>query len=265
MIACRVLGPVQVVQDGGFPPAELLWRKNLALLLYLARSPRGRSREHLLGLLWADKSESLARHSLNESVRVLRRSVGDTGIDTATGQVRLASGTVELDVDQLEALAAKGDWCSAAALVAGEFMEGFVVPGATDFEDWLAAERTVWRRRGVEVLARCADALLRRGRGGDATAMAERAATLDPRSDLATRAVMRALALGGDRAPALERYDTFARRLQEELGVAPEAETAELAERIRRERSTRPAAAGSRDDERRAEARLPLVGRGADL
>jgi len=52
MISCRVLGPVEVVVDGGPAAAELLWRKNLALLVYLARSPkRTRSRDHLVGLL----------------------------------------------------------------------------------------------------------------------------------------------------------------------------------------------------------------------
>ena len=40
MILCHTLGPVEVTLDGGPAPAELLWRKNLALLIYLARSPR---------------------------------------------------------------------------------------------------------------------------------------------------------------------------------------------------------------------------------
>ena len=82
MITCRTLGPVEVALDGGFPPPELLWRKHLALLLYLARSPRGRSREHLLGLLWADKPQSAARHSLNEAVLVIRRAAGEEAVDT---------------------------------------------------------------------------------------------------------------------------------------------------------------------------------------
>ena len=54
MIICRTLGPVEILLDGGPPPAELVWRKNLALVLYLARSPRrSRGRDHLMGLLWA--------------------------------------------------------------------------------------------------------------------------------------------------------------------------------------------------------------------
>src|SRR2546427_8466394 len=48
-------------------PAELLWKKNLALLVYLARSPkRLRTREHLVGLLWADKPEKRSEEHTSE-------------------------------------------------------------------------------------------------------------------------------------------------------------------------------------------------------
>src|SRR3989442_811550 len=90
VIVCRTLGPVAVSVDGGSAPPELLWRKNLALLVYLARSPkRARAREHLIGLLWGDKPEGAARHSLNEAVPVLRRHAGDRGVEDGARQVPL--------------------------------------------------------------------------------------------------------------------------------------------------------------------------------
>jgi DNA-binding SARP family transcriptional activator len=263
MITCRTLGPVEVALDGGFPPAELLWRKHLALLLYLARSPRGRSREHLLGLLWADKPQSAASHSLNEAVRVIRRAAGEAAVDTAGGRVRLAPEVLQLDLDTLESLAAREDWESAARLVTGEFLEGFTVPGASDFEEWLAAERGTWRRRGVEILTRCAELLLRSGHGTDATAMARRAVALDPHSESAGRTLMRALALGGERTAALEAYGELTRRLADTLGARPEPDTVALAELIRREKLARPEAAGG--GTAREQARLPLAGREQEL
>ena len=58
MIVVRALGPVDVSVNGAPAPARLLWKKNLALLIYLARSPkRVRTRDHLIGLLWGEKPE----------------------------------------------------------------------------------------------------------------------------------------------------------------------------------------------------------------
>ncbi len=266
MITCRVLGPVEVSVDGGPAPPELLWRKNLALLVYLARSPgRTRSRDHLIGLLWGDKPESAARHSLNESMRVLRRSLGADGLESEAETVKLAPDSVELDVEIFERSAGVEDWQGAARLVAGEFMEGFSVPGCSQLEDWLHAERVAWRDRSVEALVSRAAGLVSAGEVREATVIARRALTLDSRSALAAEAAMRSLAIAGDRAAALELYESFVERLDREIGIEPDETTQQLAERIRQERAwklpDRLAAAKPGAESRRA----PLVGREVQL
>jgi DNA-binding SARP family transcriptional activator len=264
VIVCRTLGPIEVTVDGEPAPPELLWRKHLALLIYLARSPRQtRSREHLIALLWADRSEAAARHSLSEALRVLRRHAGPEAVEVTVGQVGLAEGAVELDVDRLEQLAAAGNWPEAAELVAGEFLEGFGVPDATGFEDWLASEREHWRRRGVEVLIRCADGLARAARAADAADLAARALAIEPTSELAVRTTIRCMALAGDRAGALELAERFHARLAE-IGAEPEQETRAMVERVRRERGLRPSPPPESVDEPGI-VRPPLAGRADEL
>ena len=263
MISCQTLGPVGLSMEGGPAPPELLWRKHLGLLIYLARSPRGRAREHLTGLFWPEKPEAAARHSLNEAIRVVRRYLGDAAVDTAGGQVRLAPEVVRLDVDQMEALARSGDCGAAARLVAGEFLEGFSIPGASGFEDWLTAERSALRHRSVDVMVRHAEDLLSSGQAAEATAVALRALALEPRSEPALRITMRSLVLAGDRRAALERYETFCVRLKDEVGTDPDLATRTLAERVRHERSVRPASEAKTGDG--DEPRAPLVGREVEL
>lgn len=265
MIFCQTLGPVGLSVDGGPAPPELLWRKHLALLVYLARSPRGRTREHLAGLLWAEKPEAAARHSLNEAIRVLRRYAGETNVDTSAGQVRLSPEAVQLDAVQLEALAVAGEWKAAARLVAGEFLEGFAIAGASAFEDWLASERSLLRQRSVEVLASHADELLRTGQSSESVALALRALALEPGSERALRVTMRGLTLSGDRAGALERYDAFCARVGKETRGVPDAETRSLAERVRQERSIRPVGLPKTTHDGEGSLRLPLVGREVEL
>ena len=73
MIVCETLGPPVVRLDDGSVPADLQWRKNLALLVYLAQSPkRRRARDHLIGLFWGDQPQEKARRSLNQAVLTLR-------------------------------------------------------------------------------------------------------------------------------------------------------------------------------------------------
>src|SRR5438093_10506446 len=94
-LSVRVLGPARLTVDGATAPPELLWRKHIALLVYLARSPRHlRSREHLIGLLWADRTEAAARHSLSEALRVIRRYAGQSAVEVTVGQVGLVGGAV---------------------------------------------------------------------------------------------------------------------------------------------------------------------------
>jgi DNA-binding SARP family transcriptional activator len=265
VILCHTLGPVEVSVDGGPAPPDLLWRKHLALLIYLARSPRRvRSRDHLVGLLWGDRSESAARHSLNEALRVIRRHAGEASVVTSQGQVRLAPGFVEVDVDQLEVMAEAEKWEAASELIAGEFLEGFAVPGASEFEDWLAAERELWRRQGVEVLVRASESLAQTGRTQDASALAGRALTLEPTSERALGASLRCLSLVGDRAGALELFERFRARLAESTGAEPGEDIQTLVERVRRERGLRPeVTVGWPDGE--SVVRAPLEGRAKEL
>lgn len=265
MILCRTLGPVEVTLDGGPAPAELLWRKNMALLIYLARSPRhARSRDHLVGLLWGERGEAAAKHSLSEALRVIRRYAGEDAVEASAGQVRLLPGFVEVDVDHLEVLAAEERWEAAAELIAGEFLEGFTVTGASEFEDWLAAEREGWRRRGVDILVRGAESLTQSGRTQEAAALASRALALDPLSEHALGSAIRCRSLLGDRAGALELFDRFRTRLQEEVGTEPGGETVALVERVRRERTVRPeVAAGWAEGE--PVVRAPFEGRAGEL
>jgi len=265
MILCRTLGPVELTVDGGPAPPELLWRKHLALLIYLARSPRrGRSREHLIGLLWGDRTEAAARHSLSEALRVIRHHAGEGSVDVAVGQVRLESGSVQLDVDRLEELAATGDWAAAAELVSGEFLEGFALAEASEFEDWLAAERELWGRRGVEVLLSCAEAHAQVGKVEEAFGCAGRALALQPTSESALRCALRCRSLAGDRAGALALFERFHDRLLEEVGVEPSAETQALIERVRRERAPRAGTLAAQGDGLPV-VRPPLEGRGPEL
>src|SRR5437867_612792 len=261
-VFARVLGPAHVTVAGAAAPAELLWRKHVALLVYLARSPRkSRTREHLTGLLWSDREERQARHSLSEALRVLRRALGDERPVADVDQARLAEVAVTLDCDRFAELCERRDWATAAALIDGEFLEGLAIPEANDFENWLTAGRALWRTQALEALVQGVSADLARGDAAAAARLALRAVALDRSSEPAARAAMRALALAGDRAAALRVADELAQALHETLRAAVSDETARLVARIRDARVGRRVVAAPPA----ARPRPPLVGRRVEL
>jgi len=263
VIRARTLGVLDLAPDGEEIPPELRWRKNAALLVYLSRSPDGaRTREHLCGIFWPDKPEAAARHSLNEALRVLRKALPEGAVDTDARRVRLADSAVSLDVDDLDAAIEEEEWERAAALVGGEFLEGFGLADASGFEDWLAAERSAWRDRSLRALVGCASERLARGDVTGASELGRRSLALDPFSDLAAQTVIRALALAGDRGGALGAYEAFARHLEAELGTAPAPETERVADRVRRERTWRLPEALAGDGR---PSRTELIGRETEL
>src|SRR6266850_985511 len=129
----RCFGPPTARVDGKDPPPELLWRKHLALLIYLALSPnRARTRDHLRGLLWPEKDEGYARRSLNEAVRRLRRRLGADRLRSQGDSLELSDEGLTVDVLQIAA---------GKATPAGDFLEGFNVDGCQLFEEWASNER----------------------------------------------------------------------------------------------------------------------------
>ena len=260
MIHCRTLGAIEVTVDGHPAPQQLTWRKHLALLVYLGRSSRlRRSREHLVAMFWPEKGETAARHSLNEAIRVIRRAGGDAALNSEAGQVRLDDSALAIDVDELARAVASKDWSAAARLVNGEFLEGFSIPEASDFEDWLISERQHWKRVSREALLERGKELLLRGQAEDASSIADRAWQLDPDDETVAGLGIRAFALAGNRAAALERYDLFADRLKSGHGTGPGAELQALVRRVRDQRFHGPARPAEQDQRNSRSA--PLVGR----
>lgn len=250
--------PALTRDDGGAVAQELAWRKHFALLVYLARSPGGtRRRDRLVGLLWPDKDEAKARHSLNEACRAIRRGAGDGALATQAETVTLVPGTLIADWDAAERALAAGDATSLGQLWRGDFLEGFGIEDATPFEDWLAAERVQWRTRFRDALTAEAERVAQRGDAVRALALAAQVLMHDPSAETALRIAMTSEALTGAAPAALERFEAYRAWLAREHGATPASALSQLADRIR---------AGVRGGERAAAAAPtppPLTGRDA--
>jgi DNA-binding SARP family transcriptional activator len=266
MIRLQTLGTLDVTMDGAAAPAELLWKKNIALLLYLARAPKRRcTREQLIGLLWPEKDDAAARQSLREAIRMVRHYVGEDRLDTPGDVVQLLDGAVELDTDQLEKLVKQGDWVQATPLINGGFLDGFKIPDASGFEDWLTVERSHWQGLAMDALLRHAEERLDAGDELGADEPITKARKLDQLSQRALRAEMRRLAGADNRSEALRVCERFVNQSQRDGGTPLEPETKALADQIRSGRVRHLPADAQSPARSVAWRRAPLLGRQREL
>ncbi|OLC75086.1 MAG: hypothetical protein AUH78_09825 [Gemmatimonadetes bacterium 13_1_40CM_4_69_8] len=265
MIRFQTLGTLEVTMDGAAAPSELNWKKNVALLLYLARAPRRRcTREQLIGLLWPDKADEAARQSVREAIRTLRQYVGE-GL-TATGDViELADDAIQLDTDQLERLVKQRDWAHTTPLINGDFLDGFKITGASGFEDWLTVERSHWHGLSMDALLRHAEERLDAGDELGADPPLVKARKIDSFSQRALRLQMRRLAATGDRSGAVQLFDQFLKDARRDGEVTVEPETQAVVERLRSGRAWHLPKEAHSPEQSVSWRRAPLLGRDRGL
>ncbi len=233
------LGPPQLVGPDG-DPVRFRTRKHLGLLIFLTiEPPRVHRRDRLATLLWPQVELEEGRHSLATALSVLRGRLGADAFETTRDTIRLLPGRVVTDVSLLVA----GDPLEGDTLVAGCFLEEFEIPRAPDFRLWLDVERARLLPLVHDHLAARIDQSRRSGDTRRLEATAEQLRRIDPLSEEATRALVEARAMAGDRIGAIRIYDRWHDRLAEELGAVPSAGLQRMADRLRRRGVQRPAPA----------------------
>jgi DNA-binding SARP family transcriptional activator len=249
-VGVRLLGPPAVrVADAWVP---LRPTKPHALFAYVAyRGVRVR-REEAASLLWPDADAEHAHGDLRQALRALTRGPFGRLVERDRGALWL---TVDSDVPEFRRAAAERRWVDALALHGGSLLEGFEIDGADEFASWLEVERTAvaeaWRRAcRASIREAAAD-----GRHDEALAFADQMLRADPLDEAAVRDAMRSAAALGDRRGAITRFDAFARRLDEELGMTPEPATVDMRARL----STGAAVAKDGPDARSAPRPAPLA------
>ncbi|HEX6587566.1 MAG TPA: BTAD domain-containing putative transcriptional regulator [Longimicrobiales bacterium] len=237
MLRLVTLGRIDLTDAHGRPVEAILKRpKRLALLAYLAVGGPGtlRSRDTVVGLFWPDETQARARQSLNQSLYVLRQELGkDVVLSVGNDQIGLAPGGIWCDAAALRAAEASGDHRSAQAHYRGDFLPGFYLGDAPDFEKWLENERAALRRLASSSAWKLAEECARAGDVEGAAASAVRSAELSLREEAAVRRAIELLDGLGERARALDLYRELEADLAEDFGTRPAPETQEVVARVR--------------------------------
>jgi DNA-binding SARP family transcriptional activator/predicted ATPase len=232
-LAITLLGNPEVSLDGA-PVRGFVSSKAAALLYYLAATGRSHAREALAGLLWPEVTDAQASKNLRDVLSNLRR-LFDSHLAINRQTVALIDGpALQIDSRRFEQAAAAGGTAlrEAVELYRGDFLEGFSLAEAPEYEEWALVERERLRQLALGALQQLAAQAGHQGDYAQGIAQLNRLLALDPTREEAHRLLMLLLAMSGQRGAALAQYAACRRALADELGVDPDAATEELHRRI---------------------------------
>jgi len=252
MFRLRAYGGLTLERDGGPYTGPATQRRRLALLVVLAASETGVSRERLTDYLWPDADPARGRHSLDGALSGLRRELGNDDLFVGVATLRLNSAVLASDLAEEAAALADGNAERAVALYAGPFLNGFYVPGAGEFERWVEVERSRRARAHARVLERLAATATARGDDVGAVRWHQERVALEPLDTPATLGLLGALTTAGNRSEALRMARVHEALVRDEFDATPGPGWAEAIERLRSERAQLPNVAPAAVAPRRA-------------
>ncbi len=237
LVELRILGGLNLLGAGGRELSSVLAQpKRVALLAYLAAATPRRlhRRDSLLALFWPELDQEHARAALRQALHGLRHALGDGVLVTRGDEdIGLDAERIRCDVVEFARAAEVGRLADALDLYRGDLLEGFFIRGAPEFEQWLEDERARLKAVALRSATQLAERTEGHGDLAEAAQWSRRALRIAPLDEPALRRLMKTLDRLGDRAGALEAYETFANRLTAELEADPAPETRALAGAVR--------------------------------
>jgi DNA-binding SARP family transcriptional activator len=243
LLKISLLGRVDL-QWNGRPVAGLTTRKAKAMLIYLICTGRSQSRELLAELLWPDRPQGQALHNLRSELARLNQALPAYILSTRQTLAFNRSQAHWLDMIQLEqelttrqesqlteAQAKAVD--QALDLYQGDFLTGFYLNDAPDFEAWISLERERLHRLAIEGLHRLVSYYLATGQYKVGLERARRLLALDQFDEVAHSQLMRLLVWNQQRDAALRHFAGYKQLLAREMGLEPDPEIRMLAEQIK--------------------------------
>jgi WD40 repeat protein/DNA-binding SARP family transcriptional activator len=235
----RLLGPLEVVGDGGLALSIGTGRQRALLALLILRANEPVASDRLVEELWGESPPATAHKMLHNQVSALRQALLDGRLETHGSAYRLNVQPGERDVDRFEELLASGRARvetdpGGAAEELRQALDLWRGPPLSDLSYERFAQTEIARleeRRWAAFEARV-EAELALGRHADLVSELEAAVAEQPLREHLHGQLMLALYRCGRQAEALEAYRRARRTLVEEVGVEPGTELRALQDAI---------------------------------
>ena len=234
MLRLRTLGGLTIEDENGPLAGAIARKRSLGLLALVGLgTEQGVSRDRVLAFLWPESDADRARNSLKQTLFQLRQDLHQDVFARAPGVLRLDPEAISVDACDFQAAVDRANPTTAVTIYRGPFLDGFYLPGLSEFERWVESERVRLAQRYADSLEALASTAASLGDQAGAVAWWRKLAAHDPVSARYATGLMRALAQSGDKAAALEHARVYEELVRAELESEPDPEVTELARQLR--------------------------------
>ncbi len=226
---------------------ELPNRPEQALLIYLACHALPIARSELAHLFFQNSNPDQARANLRRALSRIKQRIGDV-LEANRTRVWMRKG-VTVVVDALvfsERLAESSHKAprpthhalrTTLTLYNGDFLSGFHLRDAPEFEEWMIAERERLRLRAIQGYSQLVALSRAAGQRAAALDAVNRLLAIEPLLDQAHLSKMQLLVDSGQRSAAVQHYEATQARYLRELGMGVSAELTALYQQLTVQRS----------------------------
>ncbi|MBT7072457.1 MAG: hypothetical protein HN975_16380 [Anaerolineae bacterium] len=250
-LTISLLGGLRITQNG-VAVSGFASRKVEALLVYLVCNPRPHPRETLATLFWPEHNQTRALANLSVALTSLRKQlksyltaerhtvVFDTDVDFELDTVIFKKSITQAREDQQRrgklGRESAAQLATAVTLYEGDFLAGFYIRGATEFEAWMMLEQERLRQILLDALSNLITFHQQREQFEEGIRYARQLLAVDPLQESVHRQLMILYTLDNQRTAALAQYEQCVQILEAELGIQPDEETTALYEQIKTDR-----------------------------
>lgn len=215
-IRARLFGTPVVTKDGKeviFP-----YNKVKALFYYISVNKKA-TRDELAALLWTDEKDSVAKKNLRNALYKIKKSFDEEVIISPKKSIVMLNPEFNIDVDIDVFLNDEEDFID---VYRGEFLQGFFVKNAEQFDEWLFKEKERFKILYVSKLYEKIELDLQQNNSSNIEKYTKKLINIDEFDERAYKILMEHYKENGNYRKVIECYNRLTQLLDNELGITPD-------------------------------------------
>lgn len=222
IIYAKMFGTPVITKNG----EEILfpYNKVKALFYYLIVNKQA-SRDELAGLLWSEEEEDIAKKNLRNAIYKIKKSFDEDVIISPKKSIVMLNAEMDIKSDIDIFLKDNEKWIEAYT---GEFLQGFFVKNAEEFEEWIIKARDNYKEQFVTKLYDKITEDIKNSNDNNIERYAKLLINVDEFDEKAYRILMDHYKQIGSYGKVIDTYNKLSQLLDKELGIAPDEHTKEI-------------------------------------